>query len=75
MSKTILIVVMLLVSIGAYYYYLSNQLPEGVEAKGEDLAKSYVSLATSIVSLLTAVVTLILKLSEMKGKKRKSKKS
>ena len=76
MSKIFLIVVLLLISSGSFYFYLSTQKPLPVEYKGDqglDTTKAVISLATTIVTLLGAVATLILKIMEIKAKKQSAK--
>lgn len=72
MGKIIAIIVLLIIAIIAFYFYLSNQLPPGVEAKGNETMVAVISLCTAIVSLLGSVITFIFKILEIKAKKQKS---
>jgi uncharacterized membrane protein len=69
--KVLLIVVFLVVFVISVYLYMSNQLPPGVEPKGNETTIAVTSLITAIISLLGGVVTLITKIVELKGEQKK----
>jgi len=71
MSKTILIIILLVITVVACYVYFSNKLPPGVEPKGSEVTVAWISLLTGIVSLLGTVLTLVLKIIEIKANKQK----
>ena len=72
MSKSILIVVLSLITIAGFYFYLSNKLPPGVEPKGNETIVALISLFTAIISLLGTVLTFILKIIEIKANKERN---
>lgn len=66
MKKSILIIVLLIITIVAFYIYFSTRLPAGVESKGSDTTVALISLITAIISLLGTVLTVILKIIELR---------
>ena len=73
MSKSILIVLLSLITIIAFYFYLSNKLPPGVEPKGNETTVALISLWTAIISLFGTVLTFILKIIEIRANKERQK--
>lgn len=70
MSKTILIIILLIISAVSFYFYFSNKLPPGIEAKGNETTIAIISLLTAIVSLCGTMLTFILKIMEVKSERR-----
>ena len=67
MSKVILIIALLLIAIIAFYVYLSNQPPPGIETKGNEATIALISLIAGIISLLGSIMTFILKIIEIRA--------
>lgn len=73
MSKSILIIVLLIITVIAFYFYHANKLPPGVESKGNETTIALISLCTAIISLLGTVLTFILKIIEIQNNKPSKK--
>lgn len=73
MTKNILIALFTVICIISVYFYFSNQLPPGIEPKGNEALIATIALTTAIVSFLADIVALITKILEMKQTKDKGK--
>ena len=73
MLKYTLIVILSIICIVAVYVYISNQLPPDVEPKGNETTVAWISLGTAVLSFFGTVLTFILKIIELKTKKKKIK--
>ncbi len=67
MSKTIIAIILIIITIIAFYFYFTNRLPEGMELKGKNVSVALISLITAIVSLICTILTFIMKLIELKS--------
>jgi hypothetical protein len=74
MKRPMVIVALLVIGLGALWYYVSLQPPEGVEAMGEghSLTMQWLALAISIVSLLSGLVGLIQKIIELRAARQRA---
>ncbi len=71
MFKNLLIVIFLVVFVISVYVYMTNQLPPGIEPKGNETTINIIALITAITGLLGSVVTLVTKIVELKGEQKK----
>lgn len=69
MTKTILIILFLIITIAGLFIYFSYKLPPGVEAKGNETMVALVSLCTAIVSFFSTILTVILKAMEIRARR------
>ncbi len=67
MSKTILIILMLVISVASFIVYQSLQPPPGVDLKGSEEVLSLISAGSGVGSLLIAFVGLILQIRDRKN--------
>ena len=70
MKKNLIILVFFIISIGSFYFYRVNQLPPGIEPKGNENYIALISLITAIVTFLATLLTLVLKIIELKSQKQ-----
>jgi hypothetical protein len=69
LRRSLLIIVLFMLSALLWWVYDSSRLPPGVEAKGgPEVWIPWVSLVGSIISLITGLVTLSLKIIEIRQK-------
>lgn len=64
MTKTHLIVLMVIIALASFYVYQSLQPPPGVDLKGGNEVLSLVSAGSGVGSLLIACVALILQIRD-----------
>jgi len=69
MLKSIIIIVLFLISVFAFYIYSLFHLPPGIEYKGNESTIAIISLITAIVSLVGSILAFMLKLIELRSNK------